>query len=82
MALEYIGTVKGKSGREYKICLKPHNHETGVPSYYTCGCGQWVEQGWRQRGLLVPEMCRHIKRLLADLAEKAGHKVAESALLG
>jgi hypothetical protein len=82
MALEFIGMVVGATGREYKICHKPHNHESGVPAYYTCGCGQWVEQGWRQRGLLVPENCRHIKTLLAGLAEKRGHKVAEAAVLG
>lgn len=83
MALEFIGMVKGaSSGDEYKIAHKPHNHKTGVPAYYTCSCEHWIKQGWRQRGLLVPENCRHIKRLLADLAEKRGHKVAEMALLG
>lgn len=82
MALEFIATVTGKTGREYKVCHKPHNHKTGVPAYYTCGCGQWVEQGWRQRGLVTPENCRHIKTLLAGLAEKNGHVVAQAALLG
>jgi len=83
MALEFIGEVVGvSSGKTYKICHKPHNHETGVPAYYTCGCGHWIEQGWRQRGLLVPEMCRHIRRLLAGLAVKGGKTVSAAALNG
>lgn len=80
--MELIGIVTGKTGREYKVSHKSHNHKTNVPAYYACNCGQWTEQGWRQRGLLVPENCRHIKTLLAGLAEKNGHKVAESAILG
>jgi hypothetical protein len=67
----------GIDGRQqYVIAFKPYNPKTGVPAYYTCGCGAWKFQAWRKKGLNQPQPCKHI---LAFLAQKQGAVVEGGA---